>query len=74
MVYRPCVLKMPAVLQIALIRVFTCVVGVHFVSNCVSLPDLGVLKSALLKIILGVVWCAIALAGLKRQGLDLLGL
>ena len=35
---------------------------------CIILPDLGVLKITL-KIILGVWWCAIALARLKRQGL-----
>ena len=35
------------------------------------LPDSGVLKMALLKTILGVWWCAIALARLKRQGLGL---
>ena len=30
---RPCLLKMPDVLQIALLKMFRCAVGVHFVSN-----------------------------------------
>ena len=32
---RPCLLKMPAVLKIALLKTFRCAVGVHFVCNCV---------------------------------------
>ena len=32
---RPCLLKIPAVLEIALFKTFRCVVGVHFVCNCV---------------------------------------
>ena len=36
---------------------------------CIILPDLDVLKIALLKIISGVWWCAIALVCFKRQGL-----
>ena len=36
---------------------------------CIILPDLGVLKITLLKTILGVWWCSITLAHLKRQGL-----
>ena len=39
---RPCLLKIPAVLQKAVLKILRCTVGVHFVSNCV--PDLGVLK------------------------------
>ena len=56
------------VLQIAPLKVFRCAVGVHFVFNCVgpiTLPDLGVLKIALLKTISGVCWYA--LARLKRH-------
>ena len=34
-------------------KIFTCDVGVHFIFNCVTLPDLGVQKMAL-KTILGV--------------------
>ena len=41
-----------------------------YISNCIILPDLDVMKIALLKAILGVWWCAIALACFKRQGLD----
>ena len=33
--HRPCLYKMPGVLQIALLRIFRCVAGVLFVSNCV---------------------------------------
>ena len=36
---------------------------------CIILSDLVVLKIVLLKTILGVWWCAIALARLKKQGL-----
>ena len=67
---RPCLFKMPAVLQIALLKIFRCAVSLHFVSElCIILPDLDVLKIALLETILGV-WCAIALVRLKRQGLS----
>ena len=54
---RPCYLKMPVVLQITLLEIFRCAVGVYFVYNCVQciiLPELGELKIALIKIILGV--------------------
>ena len=62
---------MPAVLQRALLKVFKCDVGVHFVSNYVwFLPDFDVLKITLLKTMLGLWWCAFALAGFKRQGLN----
>ena len=48
-------LKIPAVLQRALLQVLRCAVGVQYVSNlCMILPDLRVLKIALIKIILGV--------------------
>ena len=41
---------MPSVLQVALFKILRCAVGVHFVSYCfLTLPDLGVLKIALLK-------------------------
>ena len=68
---RPCLLKIPAVLQITLLKIFRCAVGVYFVSLelCMTLSDLGGLKIAHLKTILGVWLCAIALACLKRQGL-----
>ena len=61
---------MPAVLQITLLEIFRCAVGVYFVYNCVQciiLPELGELKIALIKIILGVWWCAMTLTSLKRQ-------
>ena len=62
----PWLLKIPVVLWIALLKIFRCVVGVHFVSNCVQINQIYVLKIRLLKIILGVWWCAFAC--LKRQG------
>ena len=66
--YSPCILKMPAVLQMALLKIFRCAVGVHF---CIWLysPDSGVLKIAFLKTSSGVWWCAITLTCLKRQNL-----
>ena len=33
--YRPCLSKMPAVLQIALLKILRCAVSVNFVSYCV---------------------------------------
>ena len=35
MVYRPCLLKIAAVLQIAPHKIFRCAVGVHFIFYCV---------------------------------------
>ena len=57
---RPCLLKMHAMLQITLLKVFRCAVRCAF---CMILPDLGVLKT-----ILCVRWCVIAtFLCLKRQ-------
>ena len=55
------------VLQIALFKSFRCAIGVYFISDCIILSDVGVQKITLLKTILGVRSCAIALACLKRQ-------
>ena len=72
-------LKMPAVLQIALLKIFRCAVGVHFLST-IFLSIIGYnffrfrcaenhTPGTLLTFNLGVWWCAICLACLKRQGL-----
>ena len=42
---------LPAVLQIALFEIFLDPVGVHLYKVCIIVPDLGVLKIALLKTI-----------------------
>ena len=53
--HRPCLLKIPAMLQIELLKIFRRAVGVHFISNCVYLTRftcVSVLKITLLKTIL----------------------
>ena len=72
-VCRPCLLKLPAVLKIALLKMIQvcCCRCAFCIKLCIILHDLGVLKIALLKTILGVWWYAIALACFKRQGLGL---
>ena len=48
-------LKIPDVLQISLLEIFRCAIGVHFVSNnSIILLDFGVLEIALLKTTYGV--------------------
>ena len=59
-----CLLEMPAVLQIALLNIFKCVVVVHFVSN----TRFKHAKNHTLQM------CVVALTRLKRQGLRWMGL
>ena len=66
---RSCLLKMPAVLQLALLKKFRkCSRCAFWITLCLILPDLGVLKITPLKTNLSVWWCAISFTRPKKQG------
>ena len=51
---RPCLLKLPAVLQMTLLKILSCAEGVHFSSNLDHFARFRCAEIALFKTVLGV--------------------